>query len=227
MPKKSDVIAAGVGVGKSLASKAPILSEIIAGFDSYRSARFERETKEFLHELDMAIGKVEGKFDGSWFTSSDGERFARKVLDCAVDAQLADKKQLFANAFINGAISEELNLLEKFKFIDILRQLSLSALMVLADMHKILGPDARRPGRTPPMKPYPLVDQKQIAERLSSNYDPYLVEASLYEMQGQGLFSNTGQWNRQADGSSRIGGGYSDALAYTDFTCRFVKFITI
>jgi len=228
MPKVSDVIAGGIGSAKAFASRLPIVGEIIAGFDSYRNARFERETTEFLHHLDTALAQVGESFDPSWFASPDGERYARKVLDCAVDAQLADKKELFAKALLNGAIVEQIDLVEKFKFIDILRQLSRAALMVLADMHEFLGPDTRGPGRTPPTnKPYPLVDPKRIAERLSSKYDPYLIEASLSEMQGQGLFSSTGEWNRQADGSSRPGGGFSEALAYTDFTCRFVEFITL
>lgn len=228
MPQVSDLIAGGKGLAKALASRIPVFSEIFATFDSYRKARFERETKEFLNYLETALAQVGEKFDPSWFASPDGEKYARKVFDCGVDAQLAEKKELFAKALLSGAIVEEIDLYEKLKFIDILRQLSRAALNVLADMHEFLAPDARGPGRTPSTnKPYPLVDPKRIAERLSSKYHPYLIEASLYEMQGQGLFSNIGEWTRQADGSSRPGGGFAEELAYTDFTCRFVEFITL
>ena len=149
------------------------------------------------------------------------------MLDCAVDAQLADKKALFANALVNGAIASGVSPLEKLKFVDMLRQMSKASLMVLADMHSTLSADVRGPGRQPvSTKPYPLVEPMRIAEQLSSKYDPYLVESTLREMESQGFFSSTGEWTRQQDGSSRPGGGFATALSYTDFTCRFVEFIT-
>ncbi len=228
MAKVTDVIAGGIGSAKALASRVPVIGEMIAGFDSYKSAQFERETKDFLQHLDTAILQVGTKFDASWFATADGEKFARKVLDCAIDAQLSDKKELFVKALLNGALSPEMELIEKLKFVDILRHLSRAALMVLSDMHQLLAPEARGPGRTPPTnKPYPHVDPKRIAESLSAKYDPYAVESALCEMQGQGLFSSTAEWTLQPSGSYRSGGGFSDALAYTDFTCRFVEFITI
>lgn len=229
MVEREDVIAGGIGAAKALASRfIPGVSEMLAGFDSYRSARFERETKEFLDCLHADLTRVDKKFDPAWFSTPDGERFAHKVLDCAIDAQLSDKKELFARALLNGAATPETELIEKFRFVDILRHLSLAALMVLADIHHSLAPDARGPGRTPPTnKPYPHVDPKRISEKLSPKYDPYVVESALCELQGQGLFSSTAEWSPQPDGSFRTGGGFSDALAYTDFTCRFVEFITI
>jgi hypothetical protein len=229
MKLKGDDVAAGVvGTIKSVVSRVPLLGEMIAGWDAYPSARFERETQEFLKALDSALVRFGQKLDPSWFATLDGEKFARKVLDCAVDAQLADKKELFANALVNGAVNANASPIEKLKFVDMLRQMSLASLMVLADIHSVLSPDVRGAGREPlSNKPYPLVDPKRIAERLSPKYGPYLVESAMQEMQSQGLFSSTGEWTRQKDGSSRPGRGFADALTYTDFTCRFVEFITV
>jgi hypothetical protein len=224
---RSDVLAGVIGSAKALASRLPLLGEAIGGYDSYHRARFERGTKEFMEHLDEALGQIGEKSDLTWLTTPDGERFARKVLDCGIDAQLADKKQLFARALVNGALREEASLVEKLKFVDMLRLLSRASLDVLADVHNLLSHDARRPGHHPPAnKPYPLVNPKRIAERLGSKYDPYLVEAALQEMQSHGLFSSTAEWTRQADGSLHPQ-GFSDALTYTDFTCRFVEFITL
>jgi hypothetical protein len=228
MIKTSDIVAGGFGSAKALASRVPILNEILAGFDSYKRARFEPETEEFLQHLYTALDRVEQKFEPSWFTTHEGDIFARKVLDCAVDAQLADKKELFANALVSGALDGRTSDIEKLKFVDFLRHLSRAAIMVLADIHSMLSAEARGPGRNPRIdKSYPLVDPKRIAEHLSSKYNAYLVEAALQEMQSYGLFSSTGEWIRQPDGTSRPGGGFDHALAYTDFTCRFVEFITL
>jgi hypothetical protein len=107
MIKTSDIVAVGFGSAKALASRVPILNEILAGFDSYKRARFEPETEEFLQHLYTALDRVEQKFEPSWFTTHEGDIFARKVLDCAVDAQLADKKELFANALVSGRLMDE------------------------------------------------------------------------------------------------------------------------
>ena len=50
---------------------------------------------------------------------------------------MEDKQELFINALINGVRDKETSNLEKLKFIDILRHLSLASLMILADMHSI------------------------------------------------------------------------------------------
>ena len=150
-----DVAAGVVGTVKALVSRMPGLGEMIAGWDAYHKARFERETQDFLKALDSVLARMGRSLDPSWFTTLEGETFARKVLDCAVDAQLADKKELFANALVNGAINVEITPIEKLKFVDMLRQMSRASLMVLADIHSMLSPDVRGPGRQPPSnRPY-------------------------------------------------------------------------
>ena len=43
--KGEDLAAAAAGTVKSLVSRVPVLGEMLAGWDAYQSARFERETE--------------------------------------------------------------------------------------------------------------------------------------------------------------------------------------
>ena len=140
---------------------------------------------------------------------------------------MEDKQELFINALINGVLDKDISNLEKLKFVDILRHLSLAALMVLSDMHLLFKDRTKRPGKQDPaMSGSPLVDPNKIAEELEYKYHPYLVGASIYEMESQGLFSNIHEWRRTPDGRYASGTYFSDALSYTDFTFRFVEFIS-
>ena len=79
-----------------------------------------------------------------------------------------------------------------------------------------------------PISAFPHIDPDKIAEELSSSFHPYLVTSAINEMESQGLFSRTGEWKTSShDGSYVSGGGFSTDVCYTDFTARFVEFITI
>lgn len=92
----------------------------------------------------------------SWLKPKKGVQFIRKVFDAALDEQLQDKQEYFINAMING-VNPNIPPLEKLKFIDILRHLSRSALIVLAEIHRMFKDQVRGPGRKPdPTQPYPL-----------------------------------------------------------------------
>ena len=85
----------------------------------------------------------------------------------------------------------------------------------------------KRPGRSgPSIDGSPLVDSSKIAQELSNKYHPYLINASIYEMESQGLFSNIHEWRKATNGKYVSGTYFNDALSYTDFTFRFVEFIT-
>lgn len=92
---------------------------------------------------------------------------------------------------------------------------------------KALFTNTRRPGRPTGVAGLPLVDANEIAQQLSSKYDPYLVSSAFAELQGQGLFSSIGEWQKGADGRSTPGLHYTSALCYTDLAARFVELITV
>jgi len=141
---------------------------------------------------------------------------------------MEDKQELFINALINGVRDKETSKLEKLKFVDILRHLSLASLMILADIHSIFKDKVRRPessGRSS-SDASPLLDPNEIAHELSDKHHPYLINSAIYEMEGQGLFSNISEWHKGANGKYSRGRYFNSALSYTDFTFRFVEFIT-
>ncbi len=99
--------------------------------------------------------------------------------------------------------------------------------MILSDMNLIFEGKVKRPGKTDQaLSGSPLVDRNIIAGELSDKYDPYLVNASIYEMESQGLFSNIQEWRKTPDGKYASGTYYYDEVSYTDFTFRFVEFIS-
>lgn len=225
--REKDLSKAGLATIKSALSIIPGLGQALAGWDAYNRSIFERSIEKTFQYLSEKIDNIEDFCRQDFFQTEEGQQFARKVIDASLDPQLEDKQQLFINALISGANNKSISELEKLKFVDMLRYLSLASLMVLAEMHKKLIEQVRGPGRQPkPNSPYPLVDPTRIAENLSDEYDPYLVTSSISEMESQGLFSSTGEWIKDlATRQSRPGGGFDTALSYTDFTARFVEFI--
>lgn len=225
--REKDALEALSGTAKSALSLIPGLGQAIAGWDAYKRSSFERNLRKVISHLQNKVEDLGPFCSDEWIQSEEGQKFARKVFDSAFDAQMEDKQELFINALINGVRDKDISALEKSKFIDILRHLSLASLMILSDMHLIFKDRVKRPGRSDAaLSGSSLVDPNKIAEELSHKYHPYLVNASIYEMESQGLFSNIHEWRKMTDGKYGSGTYFDDALSYTDFTFRFVEFIT-
>lgn len=226
--REKDGLQALLGTAKSAASLVPGLGQAIAGYEAYQQSAFKRQVESAIKELTAKVEDLKDFFEEPWFKSEEGQKFSRKVFDCAFDAQIEDKQELFVNTLINGVQNQNLSILEKLKFVDILRHLSLASLIVLAEIHKMFIGQVRGPGRDPdPIKGFPHVDPTTIVEKLSDKYDPYLVTSSISEMESQGMFSRTGAWRKDPDGRYKPSGGFATEMCYTDFAARFVEFITL
>jgi len=227
--RENDLLQALKGTAKSALSIIPGLNQAIAGWDSYQRSNFERNLLKVISQLRDRVENVESFFSDEWIKTDNGKQFSRKVFDCAFDTQLEDKQELFINALINGVKDKQTPYHEKLKFLDMLRHLSRASLMVLAEMHKMFISNVRGPNRNADsISAFPLIDSKTISEQLSSSFHPYLTTSAISEMESQGLFSRTGEWRKSShDGSYISGGGFSTDVCYTDFTARFVEFITI
>ena len=70
-----------------------------------------------------------------------------------------------------------------------------------------------------------LVDAEKIAEQLSDKHDPYLIVSAVKELESQGLFSSVHSYHKVGD-KFKAGTGFQNALTYTDFSARFVAFIS-
>lgn len=227
--REKDLWEALTGTAKSALSLFPVIGQAIAGYDSYKKSNFERNLINIINQLKEKVDNVNLLFADEWLNTDEGQQFSRKVFDSALDLQLEDKQELFINALINGVNDKKSSHLEKLKFIDMLRHLSRASLLVLAEMHTMFIGNVRGPNRNcDTISAFPLVDPGQIAQKLSPPFHPYLVTSAISEMESQGLFSSTGEWKKSShDGSYVSGGGFSKELCYTDFTARFVEFITL
>ena len=225
--REQDLLQALSSTAKSAISLVPGLGQAISGYDAYKRSAFDRNVLKAIDHLHEKVNDLGRLFNAEYLQTEDGMQFARKVFDCAFDEQLQDKQELFINAFINGIHDQETEHIEKLKFIDILRQLSRSSLMVLAKMHDMFLPQVKGPGRSvDSTSSFPQVDPIKIAEKLSDEvYTPYLITSAISEMEGQGLFSTIGEWKKDYTGRYIVGGGFQTALSYTDFAARFVEFI--
>ena len=225
--REKNAVDALSGTAKSALSLIPGLGQAIAGWASYKRSAFERNLKKIISHLQSKVDNLGSFTSDEWLQSGDGQEFARKIFDSAFDAQMEEKQELFINALINGVLDLNLSKLEKLKFVDILRHLSLAALMVLADMHVLFKDRTKRPGKpSSDITGSPLVDSTKIAEELGDKHHPYLVHAAICEMESQGLFSNIHEWRKTPSGGYSSGSYFDDALSYTDFTFRFVEFIS-
>jgi hypothetical protein len=210
-----------VEIIKTAASELPVLGQFLASWDKYKQNHFNENVGNILDHLNAKIHDLDNFFRNEWLHSKDGQLFTKKVLDSALDSQLADKQELFINALINGIEDQEMAYREKLKFVDMLRHLSRPSLDVLAEMHRMFKDQVKRPGNNDPVQRIPRVEATRIAEQLGSKFHPYLVTSSIHEMTSQGLFDNIAEWIKTSNGTYRSGAGFANALAYTEFTYRF------
>lgn len=226
--REKDLLSALKGTTKSALSLVPGLGQAIAGYDASRQSQFERNLLKVINFLQDKVQDFEALFSNEWLKTEEGQQFSWKVLNSAFDSQLEDKQELFVNVLINGVKETDIQHLEKLKFVDMLRHLPGFSLVVLANMHEMFLSQVRGPGRrVSPTTAFPLVDPEGIAKKLSHKYEPYIVAASVNELEGQGLFSRTGEWKQDHKGEYMEGGGFENDKCYTDFSARFVEFITL
>ena len=243
--REKDCLEALSGTTKSALSLIPGLGQAIAGWDAYKRSCFERNVTEVITQLKDKVATFDTLISGDWIHTVDGQRFARKVFDCAFDTQIEDKQELFVNGLINGIMDEGLSYLEKLKFIDILRSLSLSAVMILADLHRLIEADlnmenkgqryvnckiAREIESTSEMPngvSSVVFDPEEAVKLLGTKYDPHLVQASLDELKSQGVLSDVAGWFRGKGGEVHSRSRYGDRLCYTELTIKFITFITV
>lgn len=222
-PEKALREAAGLGAVKALLARFPFLGEIIASYDAYREKQFELYVGRFLASISEQVSSLERER----LQTPEGQQFVRKVFDCAVDGQLEDRHQLFANALVNGIQDKELANLEKLKFVDMLRQLSLASLVVLRGLHKQFEGELRHTPDQRRLRGALQVSDTKVIETVGGDQlDPFLVESALRELKAVGLLSRFTHFRRASDGKLQVDSYTSDDVFYSDFTARFVEFIS-
>ncbi len=224
--KNTDLLRALEGTTKSALSLVPVLGQIIAGYDAYKKSQFDRNVDSLLSHLQNKVEDISTVFSAEWLQTEEGQQFSCKVVESALDGQLLDKQELFANCLINGVKKTETPYLEKLKFVDMVRGLSRVSLLVLAEMDKMFIDQVRGPNRsTDPVVALAVVNSEDIAKKLSNKFNPYIVSAAVSELESHGLFSRTGEWIKGSNGEYVTGGGFATELCYTDFSAKFVEFV--
>jgi len=218
--------AGGAGAVKAALLKyLPGLDVALADYDEVERRRRQKALEEFRSDVLDRQGRLEDRGRPDWLGSEEGQVFAGKVLDAALDAQMVDRRQFFANALVNGAHAGNMPYVEKSKFVDLLLVLSRVALDVLAELHRMFAPILRKPPHARTESTF--LDMDRISQEIASRIglDPYLVSSAMAELASAGLFSGVTNWRRDAEGKYVPAGAWLRGVGYTDFTERFVRFI--
>jgi hypothetical protein len=213
--------AAGKGTVRGLLKLIPGVGVPLAAYEEFDKRRKQKAFDEFHADLQRKLERVEARANTEWLQSEDGQMFASKVVDAALDAQMTDKRELFSNVLVNGLLSEDLPSRTKMKFVDLLRSLSRAALDVLAEIHRYCGPALKASGASH-------ISDTETSKHIATGtgMDPYLVGAAVAELRAEGLFSNVPSWEKDLQGRPRPSGQWlNEGQGYTEFTERFVMFI--
>jgi hypothetical protein len=180
----------------------------------------EMALDEFLGYLANQTGNISQMLSDPWLRSREGGIFWGKVFSSAMNAQIADKRELFANALVNGLANRGMPELKRLKFVDLLRSLSKASLMCLAEIHAHCAEKLSESGGevgTPGIK----INQLP----LSSASDRYYTESVVQELHSAGIFSSAGKgWRSYEEEKNDV--SPSSNLFYTDFSREFSEFIT-
>lgn len=222
---KDESLAAASAVVKTIISRVPGIAEALAGVEAYRREQRDKASREFEESLAVRLEALGDRFNPDWLSTEDGQMFAGKVLESGLDAQMADKRQLFVNALANGATSDA-DVYEKTKFVDLLRHLSRDALDVLCELHKQYGPIVKQPASSRSKSTF--LSSDRVGRELSYvlSWDPYRIESAYRELCSMGIFSGITQWVPDGSGGSTATGSHPSGECYTEFSERFVEFIT-
>lgn len=211
--KRHGLVKAAAGVtietAKELLSQIPLVGALIEGVKSYKEDIEEQQREEFVQALVARVEKVEA--GSQWFQTDEGQEFVKKVVATALNAEYADKVNYLANALANGPQVPEDAL--RLKFVELVRQLSKSALYLLAAAVENTSDTG-------------IVYSGALASKLG--WKPQLADACVRELGAAGVFSSVKEWYWESQGEYYQPSLYSDKgqLLVTDLTRWFAAFIS-
>jgi hypothetical protein len=211
MSDKSKAIVKGVSEGAIEAIKLlPGAGVLIEGIRSYHDSIEEAQRQSFIEGVVERLNVLEEAFTNEWYQTPNGEEVVKKIVATALNAEFTDKIDYFTNALFNAPA--EISQLERLKFVELIRNLSKSSLLILAKEEEL----QRNRGKYHS----PQVIQDQLIK--STGLNPYLVEASIRELSAQGVFSSVAEFKSSSEPKTIFSGS---AVAFTDFSRKFIDFI--
>lgn len=194
----------------------------LAAVSDLVSRQQQEGLEEFLSYLGENVGDLQQFFSDPWLKSEHGSKFWHKVLGSAMDAQLADKRQIFANVLVNGVSAKDYTDKKKLRMLDMLRSLSLASLECLAEIHVQY---ADRLGsldlESKKSQAFPLSDVK-----LSTAGDTFYTESLLQELVATGALSARPNANPRDGRQALLDLDTTEAAYYTEFSLDFAEFIS-
>ena len=183
----------------------PGIAILIEPLRKYKETIEKNQIQEFLKLLNDKREYLENHTKREWYSSDDGREFVRKLVATALNAEYTDKMIYFRNILINAS-SDDIDQIEKLKFVETTAHLSKAALIVLAaskEIHTVRGPRHSRQ----------IDDQTCIKEMIDiTNFNKDLVLGCINELYSEGVFNS----NRFSNGTA----------AYSELTERFVCFLS-
>lgn len=194
----------------------------VAAVSDLVSRQQQQGLDEFLSYLGENVGDLRQFFSDPWLQSEHGAKFWQKIFGSAMDAQLADKRQLFANALVNGVSGKDHPDKKKLRMLDILRDLSLASLDGLAEIHSQY---AHRLGaldfESRKAQGIPLADV-----RLSTADDTFYTESIIQELVAAGVLSSSEKAEPRDGRTILVDLGTTEAAYYTEFSLEFAEFVS-
>lgn len=211
MYEKKKPLKAGISEGLIEAVKlVPGLGILIEGVRKYHETIQEEQKKEFVSAISERLEVLEEAFLKEWYDTPEGIETTKKIVATALNAEFSDKMEYFANALFNSP--QDFEQVERLKFIEILRNVSKPALIILeaeSRLHKQRGAYYSA--------------QVLIKDLVrETKLDPFLVETCVTELYSLGVFSSTTDYSLDGTQSRMFSNG---TPAFTEFTKKFIKFI--
>ncbi|MEM1280345.1 MAG: hypothetical protein AAGG53_10075 [Cyanobacteria bacterium P01_H01_bin.152] len=203
--KKEALITGGVEAGIEALKLVPGVGILIESLRKYRESIEEQQQREFIQKILERLEYVERNLD--WYKTEDGNRFARKVIATALNAEYVDKLDFIANLFVNGATLENSEA-ERFKYVEMVRLLSRPALQVLVKIVQIL-PEHKG------------ISVRNLAAEIG--WEPALVDACILELHAVGAISQ--KWFGDAENPERR--TLNNTPVITEFTKSFAKIVSL
>ena len=196
-----------IGVVKKLVPGVDILIDSVG---KYHETIEQQQREEFVNLLAARIEKIENHSE--WYTTEGGEKFVRKIVATALNAEHIDKLDFLANALSNGPTLGDDDAL-RLKYLDFIRSLSKPSLDALVGFAKYSSIGTE-------------VKAGNVAKTM--NWKPELADACIRELHSLGVYSSITSWrlDRYTDRYEQ-GSYFSDRrCAPTELTEGFVQFIS-
>jgi hypothetical protein len=203
--RKEALIAGGVEAGVEALKLVPGVGILIESVRKYRESIEEQQQGEFIQEILERLEYVECNLE--WYATEEGERFTRKVIATALNAEYVDKLDFIANLFVNGANSGN-GEAEQSKYIEMVRLLSRPALQVLVKIVQTL-PEHKG------------ISVRNLASEIG--WEPALVDACILELHSIGAISQ--KWFGDAENPERR--TLNNTPVITAFTKRFAEVVSL